>query len=48
MKLDIFLSWYSAMIATKTVEINDSEVEEMVETVCKGIIGGMKNETTIK
>ena len=44
----LFCHGIATMIATKTVEINDSEVEYMLETVCKGIIGGNRNETIIK
>lgn len=44
----LFCHGIATMIATETVEINDSEVEDMLETVCKGIMGGNKNETTIK
>ena len=44
----LFCHGIATMIATKNVEINDSEVEYMLETVCKGIIGGNRNETIIK
>lgn len=36
----LFCHGIATMLAMKTIELTDLEVEEMLETVCSGIVGG--------